>query len=142
MTTSQQRQHERAERISDTIVRAYTRGEPDLIDEVFTDDFVAHMTGDVDVTGPEAYKDRIRSICAAFPDFWKEEVFLAAEDDHVAVRYRWGGTHEGEFAGIPATGKRVETTSAALLRLEGDRVAEMWVYSDGETLKQQLEAEA
>ena len=142
MTTSQQRQHERAERISDAIVQAYNRGEPDRIDDVFTDDFVCHLTGGGEVHGPAGYKDRIEAVRAAFPDFRKEEVFLVVEDDRAAVRYRWHGTHEGEFVGVPPTGKRVETTSAALLRMKGDRLAEMWAYSDGETLMQQLGAEA
>jgi predicted ester cyclase len=60
-------------------------------------------------------------------------VFLVVEGDRTAVRYRWRGTHEGAFAGVPTTGKRVETTSAAFLRMDGDRPAEMWAYSDGET---------
>ena len=141
MTTNQQRQHERAERISDAIVQAYNRGEPDRIDDVFSDDFVCHLTGGGEVHGPDGYKERIEAVRAAFPDFRKEEVFLVVEGDRAAVQYRWHGTHEGEFAGIPATGKRVETTSAALLRMDGDRLAEMWAYSDGETLMQQLGVE-
>jgi steroid delta-isomerase-like uncharacterized protein len=138
MATTQERRREEIERISDGIVQAYNRGEPDRVDDVVTDDFVCHLTGGVDVIGPSAYKDRIRTIRAAFPDFEKTEEALLRDGDMGAVHYRWGGTHEGEFAGVPPTGRRVETTSLALLRFEGGRLAEMWAYGDGETLQKQL----
>lgn len=119
-------------------MEAYHENAPGIIDEIFTADFVCHLPGGAEVRGPEGYKERIAATLAAFPDFRKREEMLVVDGDEGAVLYRWSGTHEGEFMGIPATGKRVETTSAALLRFEGDRLAEMWAYSDADTLKQQL----
>lgn len=141
MSTEQQSYRERVERISNAIIEAYNNGEPSRIDGFFADDFVCHLTGGGEVNGPEAYKDRIRSMRTAFPDFRKEQEFLVVEGEEAAVQYRWSGTHDGEFMGIPATGKTVETTSVALFRLDGERLAEMWAYGDGETLMQQLGVE-
>jgi predicted ester cyclase len=44
----------------------------------------------------------------------------------VAAHQRWTGTNDGPFAGAPATHKRLEFTSTAVLRIDGDLVAEAW----------------
>lgn len=141
MAATEQHQREIAAGISNAIMAAYNEGAPDLVDGFFTDDFVCHLTGGGTVEGPEAYKDRIEAMRVAFPDFRKREEALVVDGDQAAVHYRWSGTHEGEFMGIAPTGASVETTSLALLRFEGDQLAEMWAYGDSQTLMQQLGVE-
>ena len=51
---------------------------------------------------------------------------MVAEGDLVAAHQSWTGTHEGEFLGIAGTGRKVSFTSTALIRIEGDRLAEAW----------------
>lgn len=127
-----------AARVSDAIMAAYNEADTDRIDDVFADDFVCHLPGGGEVHGPDGYKARIEATLAAFPDFHKEEVLVVGDDEQGAVMYRWRGTHEGEFMGIAPTENRVETTSVGMLRFEDGKLAAMWAYSDGETLKQQL----
>ncbi len=141
MAATEQHQHEVARNVSNAIMAAYNEGDPDRIDGFFAEDFVCHLTGGGEVNGPEAYKGRISAMRAAFPDFRKNEEALVVDGDHAAVHYRWSGTHDGEFMGIEPTGNSVETTSLALLRFEGDQLAEMWAYGDSQTLMQQLGVE-
>ena len=56
----------------------------------------------------------VKSFHAAFPDFSSSIEELIAVGDKVIVRVIDRGTHEGEFMGIPATGKKIE------LRTEGE----------------------
>jgi predicted ester cyclase len=44
----------------------------------------------------------------AFPDFTMEIVELIAEGDKVVGRFKCSGTHEGEWLGVPPTGRRFE----------------------------------
>ena len=44
----------------------------------------------------------------AFPDFEIMVDDIVAEDDQAAVFFRLAGTHQGDFLGLPATGKRIE----------------------------------
>ena len=44
----------------------------------------------------------------AFPDFTIEIVSLVAEGDTVVGHFKCSGTHEGEWLGIPPTGRRFE----------------------------------
>jgi predicted ester cyclase len=47
-------------------------------------------------------------------------------------------THEGEFNGIPPTGKRVTLPGIRIMRFAGDKVIECWSESDLMGLMQQL----
>jgi predicted ester cyclase len=44
----------------------------------------------------------------AFPDFTMEIVELIAEADTVVGHFKCSGTHEGEWLGVPGTGRRFE----------------------------------
>lgn len=48
------------------------------------------------------------------------------------------GTHKGELAGIPATGKQVTIEQIGIFRLVGGKIVERWVISDRQSLIQQL----
>ena len=69
-------------------------------------------------------------IFEAFPDFnWSiEDVFAAG--DKVVVRIVFRGTHQGEFMGIPPTGKKVEVGGLNILRIENGKFVEDWEDAD------------
>ena len=75
---------------------------------------------------------------AAFPDLHVtlEDVF--GEGDKVATRGYFTGTHQGEFNGIPATGKQVKVSYIDLWRLENGKAVDNWVQMDMIGLMQQL----
>ena len=137
MVTTQQQRHDRARAITDAIVSAYETGEFGTLEEHLTPEFVCHPGGGATLDA-EAYLGRIEATREAFPDFRKDVVSLVVDGEEAAVRYRWSGTHEGEFAGVPATGKTVETTSLTLFRMDGDRMAELFIYGDSADLMNQL----
>lgn len=140
VTTKQQR--ETAEKLSRAFLLAYNMGDPDKIDDAVTDDFVAHHTAAPDdIRGAEAYKQRIRDINAGFSDFHMDQETMLVDGDMAAAHYRWTGTHDGEFMGIPATHRIVDTTSMTLIRMADGKVDEMWVYADTPGLMEQLGVE-
>jgi predicted ester cyclase len=54
---------------------------------------------------------------------------VVAGDDRVAVRYVEGGTHAGDFIGLPATGKQVLWPGIGIFRVEDGKIAEEWFQS-------------
>ena len=56
----------------------------------------------------------------AFPDFKLTVDNIVAENDEAAAFFRLAGTHQGDFFGLPATGKRIEFRMVMLLRFEND----------------------
>lgn len=74
----------------------------------------------------------------AIPDLEHAIELLLAEDDQVAAHQRWAGTHGGELLGVAATGRRVEFTSTAILRIRDGLIAEAWDELDSGAILAQL----
>ncbi len=75
---------------------------------------------------------------AAFPDQHVTLEQILAEGDRVAVRAIYRATNTGPLEGNPATGKAVEAPFIALFRIEGGRVAELWIEWDNRAMMRQL----
>ena len=117
-----------------------SEGKLDVIDELCSPDYIEHdpLPG----TSPDiaGLKDAIGQIRAAFPDMQVTADDLIAEGDRLAVRSTLRGTHEGDFMGIPASGKRVEVSNYDFVRFEDDRAAEHWGVIDSAALMEQIGA--
>ena len=74
----------------------------------------------------------------AFPDLQAHIEDVVAAEDKVAVRLRFRGTHDGEFLGIPPTGRAIEYVSHEFYRIADGLIAEEWICSDTATLLRQL----
>jgi len=81
---------------------------------------------------------RIAEMRRAFPDLKMTIEQQIAEGPWVATRVTYRGTHAGEFAGIPATGRRVVYAGTAMDRLENGKVAEMWHTANTHLLVRQI----
>jgi predicted ester cyclase len=75
---------------------------------------------------------------AAFPAYELIAHQLIAEDDLVAVRATFRGVHEGEFAGIEPTGKRVSSELMIIYRVSGGFIVEHWLQMDMKDIVEQL----
>lgn len=64
----------------------------------------------------EHIKQFYAGLWAAFPDARIEMNDVIAEDDTVACRYTFRGTHHGTFLGIPPTGRAVTVRGMTMLR--------------------------
>jgi steroid delta-isomerase-like uncharacterized protein len=80
------------------------------------------------------------ALFTAFPDARWAVDDLIAEGDKVVVRLTVRGTHQGEFMGIPPTGKVVTYTGIAICRFAGSKVVEYRSSADLLGLLQQLGA--
>jgi steroid delta-isomerase-like uncharacterized protein len=117
----------------------WNRGNLDFADKCFTADFIQHdPASPEEIRGPEGYKHNVATIRAAFPDLHFEIVDQIAEGDRVATRFVITGTQEGELAGIPATGKRIEVAGTGVDYFSGGKIAESWEYYDVMGMMQQL----
>jgi len=119
----------------------FNQGNIGLVDEILTPDFVEHEELPPGIpTGREGVKQLTSMLRSAFPDFKATIEDMVAEGDKVVVRMTWTGTHQGDFMGIPATGKRVSFGVIDIVRFAGDRFSEHWGLMDQAGLMQQLGA--
>ena len=89
--------------------------------------------------GEEAVRDLIGELMAGFPDLDLAVQLLHHADDAVIVEGRMTGTHEAEWGGMAATGRRMDMRAAVFFRFDGDRLTNETVYFDTATLEQQLQ---
>jgi steroid delta-isomerase-like uncharacterized protein len=90
--------------------------------------------------GEEAVRQLVGGLVAAFPDFHFEIGKLHHADEAVIVEGMVTGTHKGDWAGIPARGRRMELPIACIFDFEGDRLINESLYFDFATLQRQLTA--
>src|SRR5436190_17510332 len=103
------------------------------------DDFVEHEQ----TPGLEPTKEGVLQFFgmfrAAFPDLRMEPEQVFADGDKVAVYFRATGTNNGEFMGMPATGKSVEVHGMDIVRFGDDGLArEHWGLFDAMGMMRQL----
>lgn len=65
-----------------------------------------------------------------------------SEPGRVFARMRFSGRHVGEFLGFAPTDALVAWEGAARFRIEGGRIADVWVLGDLDGLKARLECQA
>jgi steroid delta-isomerase-like uncharacterized protein len=117
----------------------WNKGNLEAAEECFTSDFVSHdPASPEEIRGPEGFKQNVAAVRAAFPDFHMRIVDQVAEGDRVVTRYVTTGTQEGELAGIPPTGRRVEVAGMGIDYFRGGKIRESWEYYDVLSLMQQL----
>jgi steroid delta-isomerase-like uncharacterized protein len=121
-------------------LEAWNRQDLDAVEDLLASNYVRHDANFPDVDGPTAQLEFIAAVFRAFPDLHVQAEQLIAQDDHVAVRVSLGGTHQGDFVGVPATGRKVRFESMEVFRLDGGKVAEQWVVMNALGLFQQLGA--
>jgi steroid delta-isomerase-like uncharacterized protein len=88
--------------------------------------------------GRETWQQGFELMRHAFPDLEAHVDDLVAAEDKVAIRVSFRGTHQGEFQGIPATGRTIHYISHEFYRLEDGLFAEEWICSDMASLFRQL----
>jgi predicted ester cyclase len=85
-------------------------------------------------------KQHILQSEAAFPHYEVIAHELVAEGDMVAARCTFRGIHQGEFAGIPSTGKEVSSDFMIMYRLTLGKIVEHWMQMDAQDIVRQLNA--
>src|SRR3954451_7018591 len=85
---------------------AIDRNDWDELRNVLTDDFVMQFPGQPDLD-KEAFVQFCAGWFASFPDLTHNIQETVSEDSRVVLRLIVRGTHEGQFMGLPATGRSI-----------------------------------
>ena len=114
-------------------------GDVDGFGELLADDFIEHEELPGLAPSRDGVKTFFRMQIAAFPDLRLAVEDVVADGAKVVARVRYTGTQQGEFQGMPATGKAVDIQLIDIFAFAGDgRVGEHWGVIDLMTMMQQL----
>jgi steroid delta-isomerase-like uncharacterized protein len=114
------------------------------IDDLLSADYIHHDPSSPAVPrGIDGYKQFVNSYMNAFPDahFTIDDAFTVGQNtdsENEVTRWTVVGTHEGELAGIPRTGRRFSVTGISIARIANGKINESWNNWDALGLMQQL----
>ncbi len=91
--------------------------------------------------GPEGFIKFFSAFRAAFPDLNVTVEHMVADNDNVAIAYTVTGTHQGDFLGAPATGRRISARGMQIARFQNGQIVERWGSSDQLGILQQIGAD-
>lgn len=100
------------------------------IDEIVDPDVLFHAPVPSEVTGAQALKQVWAVLLRAFPDLHVAAEDMIAEGDKVVSRNTVTGTHQGDFRGLPPTGRAVSYNEIFIFRFADGRIAEIWGVVD------------
>jgi steroid delta-isomerase-like uncharacterized protein len=120
-------------------VEALNAGSTERLLAVVAPDIVIHYAEMPEpLQGRETWQQGYELMKRAFPDLEAHIDDIVAAADKVALRLTLRGTHQGEFQGIPATGRTIAYVSHEFYRVSDGLVAEEWICSDMASLFRQL----
>ena len=110
----------------------------DVLKELFDEAEVHHWGIGDDTTGIDAFLARIAAFRTAFPDMKFEIENVVRERDMVVSYWVATATHEGDWLGIPATGKTVKYAGVNIFRIACGKIVESWGIADHLGLLKQI----
>jgi steroid delta-isomerase-like uncharacterized protein len=121
------------------IEEIFVKGNVDAVDRFATADFAPHSWPSV-APGAENLKQAVKRVSAGLTGVSMKIEDMIAEEDRVAVRLTARATHQGEFMGLPATGKDYTISETHIFHMRDGKVADHWRDADMLGLMRQLGA--
>jgi len=119
-----------SQRFNDAVNSGDTELISEAIDELVAPDALIRTPLPIEATGAQLVKEVFARLLRAYPDLHVTIEDLIAEGDKVVIRNTVSGTHQGEYMGIPPTGKSVTYNEIFVARFADGRIAETWGVVD------------
>jgi len=104
----------------------FNQGDVGLLEELVSPEYVG-LQGE---RGPAGFKGIVVGLRTAFPDIHYTVEDVVAENDKVAVRWHWTGTHEAPFRAFPASHNKVTSTGAGIFRFRDGKIIAATLETD------------
>lgn len=116
----------------------WNKNAQDRIPEFYGNNYIFFQEGGGAQLGQNSVKVWLDTTHTAFPDIKYHLDAVYQEADKVAIRYHVAGTHNGDFRGLPPSGKAINLSGHMMFRLLDGKVVQAHGYWDMLGLLQQL----
>lgn len=117
----------------------FNQGNLLVINDIIAVDALGH---DATSAEPKRGIESIRQVAVLFRNTFPDAEYflddLLAEGDRVAARWRLVGHHQGEFMGVPPTGREVKVSGIIIYRLADRKIVQYWGVFDTLALMRQI----
>lgn len=122
---------QRFDELARAYVRAVNAADDAALDTVLARTFLSYSYDGVrSRTATKKYYASLRDSFADLRLQVHENVGVLVENDLVALRTIITGTHSGDYAGVPATGRPIQTSASHFFRVRDDQFVEHWQVID------------
>jgi predicted ester cyclase len=114
------------------LIDCWNSGKLDAIDEIIAPNFVRHgdnFQGKREIKGSAGYKQHVSEFRKIVSDFHTETRDPIEQGNRIAYRFHTTGKHNG---------KKIEFEGVNIVRIEGNRIVEDWVYYDATGVAEKL----
>jgi predicted ester cyclase len=108
------------------VIAAVQEGNFKALDDLLADDLVDHNPIPGQSPGREGFKEWMASARQTFPDLSATVEDTVVENDRLAGRVTFRGTHSGSLAGVRGTNLPVEFTAFHIVRFSQGKIVEWW----------------
>jgi predicted ester cyclase len=102
------------------------KGNFDVFEELFGDDFVDHTTRPGTTPDKAGVRKLYTYMREPFPDFHAEIHWQLADGDRVTTYKTYYGTHDGPFLGIAPTHRKIHFESVDVMRVQNGKITDHW----------------
>ena len=115
-----------------------SKGNFDVFEELFADDFVDHTTQPGTTFNKAGVRKLYTYMRVAFPDFHAEIHWQLADRDRVTTYKTYYGTHDGPFLGTAPTHRKIHFESVDVMRVQNGKITDHWGVGNLLSLMQQI----
>jgi steroid delta-isomerase-like uncharacterized protein len=109
---------------------AFDKNKPEILDAILSDDWQDIPDARDAPRGSQSAKAVLNMLHTTFPDFQIAVEDVVAEGNKVVVRSTISGTQAGQFAGLPASGRKLRIQAVDIHLIEGGKIQKTWHTED------------
>jgi predicted ester cyclase len=122
--------------------RVWNAGDLNAAEQLLASDFAFRGSLGPEMRGRAPFCEYVKAVRSALDSYRCDILDCVTEGDKCFSKMRFSGVHIAPFRGYAPTGKPVQWLGAALFRIHGHQIAELWVLGDLVSLDAVLEENA
>jgi steroid delta-isomerase-like uncharacterized protein len=122
--------------LSRRLIDAWNSKDPNQVVALYSTTGVRHQHAlpEALLEGSEAIGQVVGALMHSTPDFVLGEMGTIAQDDHVALQWRWDGTVQNDLGDLPGRGQEIHLRGASFLVVSDGLIVHEDVYWDTATM--------
>lgn len=102
------------------------------------EDIVFRGSLNIETRGHKEFLDYFDAMIAGIPNLYHSVEIMVAENNFVATRTLYNGTHSAKLLDFEATGNHIVYYGASFFKIKDDKIIDIWVLGDLNSLYKQL----
>lgn len=117
----------------------WNRKNMSYVDKLFHDNIIFRASLGIEVRGKKEFIEYFDMITKAIPNLYHSIEAIVSDENQVAARAVYNGTHQGKLLNFEPTNNRIRYQGASFFQIRDGKIYDIWVLGDLNTLYKQLQ---